>query len=91
MEEVGAFSLFSDNSIQQCSTTWQVRRADSEMTNLCDCFINVLHNEWSAAGMLRTLAVPVHHPVFLQVDIAVGGVVGAGLQNWSVPPEVHKT
>lgn len=57
---------------------------------VCVC-LSALHNEWSAAGMFRTLAVPVLCPLLLQVDIAGGGVVGEGLQNWPVAPEVHQT
>lgn len=58
----------------------------------CVCVrLSVLHNEWSAAGMFRTLAVPVLSSLLLQVDIAGGGVVGEGLQNWPVAPEVHQT
>ena len=75
----------------------RVRRADSGRRSLC-CFffvvcvcLSVLHNEWSAARMFRTLAVPVLSPLLLQVDIAGGGVVGEGLQNRPVAPKVHHT
>lgn len=47
----------------------------------------MLHDEWSAAGMFRTLLVPARCPLLLQVDIAGGGVVGEG----PVAPEVHQT
>ena len=51
---------------------------------------SVLHDEGSAAGVFRTLAVPVVGPLLLQVDVAGGGVVGEGLQNRPVAPEVHQ-
>lgn len=57
---------------------------------VCAC-LSVLHNEWSAARVFRTLAVPVLHPQLLHVDVAGGGVVGAGLQNRPVAPEEHQT
>ena len=77
----------------------RVRRADSGRRSLygfffffCVCVcLSVLHNEWSAARMFRTLAIPVLSPLLLQVDIAGGGVVGEGLQNRPVAPEVHHT
>lgn len=50
----------------------------------------MLHNEWSAAGMFRTLAVPALCPLLLQVHIAGGVVVGEGLQNRPVAPEVQQ-
>lgn len=43
------------------------------------------------ARMFRALAVSVVSPLLLQVDIAGGGVVGAGLQNRQVAPEVQET
>lgn len=58
---------------------------------VCVCVFSVLHNERAVAGMLRTLAIPGFCPLLLQVDIAVGGVVGEGLQNWPVAPQVHQT
>ncbi len=76
----------------------RVRRADSGRIGLCVVLcvcvcvcLSVLHNEWSTAGMFRTLAVPVLRPLLLQVDIAGGGVVGEGLQNRPVAAEVHPT
>lgn len=74
----------------------RVKRADSGQRSLCVVFfvcarLSVLHNEWSAARMFRTLAVSVLCSLLLQVDIAGGGVVGEGLQNWPVAPKVHQT
>lgn len=40
--------------------------------------------------MLGTLAVPVLQPRLLQVDVAGGGVVGEGLQNRPVAPQIHQ-
>lgn len=57
----------------------------------CVFVLSVLHNEWSAAGMLRTLAVPVLRPLLLQVDVDGEGVGGEGLHNRHVASEVHLT
>lgn len=51
----------------------------------------LLDNEWSAARMFGTLAVPVLGPLLLQVDVAGGGVMGEGLQNRCVALQVHQT
>lgn len=50
----------------------------------------LLHDEWSAAGMFGALTVPVLGPLILPVNVAGGGVVGEGLQNRPVTPEVHQ-
>lgn len=59
------------------------RRQRTVLFQLC-----VLHDEWSSAAMIGT--VPDVCPRFLQVDVAGGGVVGVGLQNGPVAPDVHQ-
>lgn len=88
-------SLSSEDSIQRCSTM----AGEEELTSLgggeglfvCARGLRVLHNERSAAGMFGTLVVPALCTLLLQVDVAGGGVVGEGLQNRPVAPEVHQT
>lgn len=52
--------------------------------------MRLLHNEWSAAGMIRALAIPVLGPLLLQVDVGGGVVVGARIQNGPVAPQIHE-
>lgn len=67
-----------------------VRVRDGKSEALRCVYVTALHDEWSAARVFGTLAVPVLHALLLQVDVAGGGVVGPRLQNGPVATEVHE-
>lgn len=67
-----------------------MRDRKSRLQALQCVFVTALNNEWSAARIFRTLAVPVLRPLLLQVDVAGRGVVGPRLQNGPVAPKVHE-
>lgn len=71
----------AQQSIQQCGALTGCNEltvcGKGYVCVVCVCLsVYELHNEWSTMGMFRTLAIPVFFSLLLQVDIAVGGVVG---------------